>query len=73
MLVTEYMNGEFGEFYALEPLTVVPIDKSAIVPGMMDEEALDYLNDYNAWVFESLHSYFSGEELEFMKGLCSPI
>ena len=73
MLVTEYMNGEFGEFYALEPLTVVPIDKSAIVPDMMDEEALDYLNDYNAWVFESLHSYFSGEELEFMKGLCSPI
>lgn len=73
MLVTEYMNGEFGEFYALEPLTVVPIDKSAIVPEMMDEEALDYLNDYNAWVFESLHSYFSGEELEFMKGLCSPI
>lgn len=73
MLVTEYMNGEFGEFYALEPLTIVPIDKSAIVPGMMDEEALDYLNDYNAWVFESLHSYFSGEELEFMKGLCSPI
>ena len=72
MLVTEYMNGEFGEFYALEPLTVVPIDKSAIVPEMMDEEALDYLNDYNAWVFESLHSYFSGEELEFMKGLCSP-
>lgn len=73
MLVTPYCEGEFGAFYALEPLTVCPIDKSAIVPELLGEEATLYLNNYHSMVYEMLSPYFDGELLEFLKVACAPL
>ena len=73
MLVTDYCSGEFGAFYALEPLTIVPIDKRAIVPEILGDDARDYLNEYHAMVYEKLSPYFDGELLEFLKGACATV
>lgn len=54
MLITHYMDGEFGEFLQLEPLTLCPIDTTPIVREMMQQDEIDYLNWYHALVREKL-------------------
>ncbi len=73
MLVTEYISTEFGEYCALTPLTICPIDKDAIIPELLGFEAIDYLNSYHEWVFEQLSPYFEGEMFDYLKNLCAPL
>ena len=73
MIVKPFYEGEFGEFYALEPLTLCPIDKTPIVPELLGDDAREYLNKYHAMVFEKLSPYFNGEILEFLERACAPI
>lgn len=73
MLVTDFLSGEFGDFCALTPLTICPIDKEPIIPELLGCEAIEYLNNYHEWVFEQLSPYFDGEMFEFLKHLCAPL
>lgn len=73
MLVIPYCATEFGEYCALQPLTVCPIDKTPIVPEILGIEAIEYLNSYHAWVFELLSPYFEGEMFDFLKMQCAPL
>ncbi len=73
MLVCKDMVTEFGEFCSLKPLTVCPIDKEPIIPELLGSEAVEYLNNYHAWVYEQLSPYFEGELLEFLKQACAPL
>lgn len=54
MLITPYMETEFGKFLQLEPLTLCPIATSPIVVEEMTREELDYLNAYHKHVREQL-------------------
>ena len=73
MIVKQHSQSEFGCFYALEPLTLCPIDTTPIVPELLGDEARDYLNAYHAMVFERLSPFFEGEMLKFIETLCAPI
>lgn len=73
MLVTDYCSSEFGAFYALEALTLVPISKDAIIPELLGEDAREYLNRYHAMVYEKLSPYFDSELLDFLKVVCAAI
>lgn len=73
MIVKPFCEGEFGEFYSLEPLTLCPIDKTPIVPELLGDDEREYLNKYHAMVFEKLSPYFNGEILEFLERACAPI
>lgn len=73
MIVTEHSESEFGRFFALEPLTLCPIDTAPIVPELLGEEARQYLNGYHAKVCEALSPYLEGEHLEFLEKACAPI
>lgn len=73
MIVKQHSQSEFGCFYALEPLTLCPIDTTPIVPELLGDEARDYLNAYHAMVFERLSPFFEGEMLKFLENLCAPI
>lgn len=59
-------NG-YGQFMYLEPLTMVPFDREAILPEMMTERELQWLNDYHRRVYETLSPYFTGEEAEWLR------
>lgn len=59
-------NG-YGQFMYLEPLTMVPFDREAILPEMMTERELQWLNDYHQRVYEALSPYFTGEEAEWLR------
>lgn len=73
MLITEYMNTEYGRFLKLEPLTLCPIDKAPIDVDMLADEELDYLNDYHAVVFKSLSPYLDDEMTEWLANACAPL
>ena len=73
MLITEYMNTEYGRFLQLEPLTLCPIDKKPIDIAMLTDEELEYLNDYHATVFKALAPYLDDEMTEWLADACSPL
>lgn len=73
MLVVPHACTEFGDFCALQPLTLCPIDKTPIVKDLLGIEAIEYLNNYHAWVFEVLSPYFEGEMFDFLKHACAPL
>ena len=73
MIATPYREGEFGTFYALEPLTLCPMDTTPIVPELFGDAERAYLNDYHRVVFEKPSPFFEGEMLEFLEKACAPI
>lgn len=66
-------KNEYGQFMYLEPLTMVPFDKDAILPELMSKRELQLLNDYHRKVYETLKPYFAGEELEWLREATSEI
>lgn len=60
-------KNEYGQFMYLEPLTMVPFDRDAILPELMADRELQWLNDYHRKVYETLEPYFTGEELKWLQ------
>lgn len=74
MLITSYMETEFGRFLQLEPLTLCPIDTTPIVLSMMRDEEIQWLNDYHARVCEELLPLLDDEaDREWLKENTKPI
>ncbi len=73
MLVKQHTETEFGIFCAMEPLTLCPIDTTAIIPSLLGADAIAYLNEYHRNVYDTLAPHLSGECLEFLKEACKPI
>ena len=73
MLITEYMNTEYGRFLQLEPLTLCPIDKKPIDMEMLADEEIEYLNNYHATVFKALSPYLDDEMTEWLADACAPL
>lgn len=53
---------EYGDFRHFESLTVCPIDLDPVIPEMMTEAEKKTLNEYHAFVRETLKPYLSEEE-----------
>lgn len=62
MLVRNEGEGEFGQFYSFETVTLFPFDRNAIVADMLTGEELDWLNAYHKRVYEILSPMLSEEE-----------
>jgi Xaa-Pro aminopeptidase len=60
-------ENEFNQWYAFECLTIAPISTSIIQKELMEQHQLDWLNDYNALVFERLSPYLTAEESDWLK------
>ena len=61
MLITHFMDGEFGEFLQLEPLTLCPIDTTPINLHEMQQDEIDYLNWYHNMVRKTLLTHLDDE------------
>lgn len=73
MLITPYMETDFGRFLQLEPLTLCPIDTAPIDMAMMTDEEIAWLNGYHANVYEKLAPYLDSEEKDWLKEACKAI
>ncbi|MBP5620165.1 MAG: aminopeptidase P family protein, partial [Bacteroidaceae bacterium] len=73
MLITPYLNNEFGEFLQLEALTLCPIDKTPIVRERMQTDEIQYLNEYHQRVYRELSPHLNEEEKAWLKKACAAL
>ena len=73
MLITPYLNNEFGEFLQLEALTLCPIDKTPIVRERMQTDEIQYLNKYHQRVYRELAPHLNDEEKAWLKKACAAL
>lgn len=73
LLITPYMETEFGRFLQFESLTLCPIDKTPIVIDMLTQEEILWLDNYHQKVFETLSPHLENDDVEWLREACSPI
>ncbi len=64
---------QFGQFMRFEILTMVPFDRSAILPEQMTERERELLNAYHEKVYESIAPYLTEEERLWLKKETAPV
>ncbi|RHP32445.1 aminopeptidase P family protein [Lachnotalea sp. AF33-28] len=60
-------KNEYGQFMEFETLTLAPIDRDAIDVSLLDEEELEWLNDYHRRVYEELSPCLDAAEAAWLK------
>ena len=73
LLITEAFKNEYGRFYKFEPLTCFPIDLKPVLPELLSESEINWLNDYHSWVYETLSAHLSGRSLKWLKENTRPL
>ena len=73
LLVVPYKETPFGTFLQFEPLTLCPIDKSAIDISLMTDEEIGWLDEYHQMVYDRLSPYLDKEEREWLAVQCEEI
>ena len=53
-------------FMRFQTLTFIPFDRDAILPELLSNEEIEWLNDYHASVRDELLPYFEGDERAFL-------
>ena len=66
-------QNDHGQFLYLEPLTMVPFDREAILPELMTEKELECLNRYHQRVYEALSPHLDEEEQGWLKEMTARI
>ena len=64
--ITDVSN-EFNEFYAFETLTIAPISTRIIKKELLESSQIEWLNSYNAMVFEKLSPLLNAAEQTWLK------
>ena len=73
MLIIPAEETEFGTYYKFEPLTLCPIDKEAILTDMLNEEEINWFNQYHETVYQRLSPKLNAEECEWLRKATSPL
>lgn len=73
LLVCEGEKNEYGQFLYFEPLTFVPIDLDALLPGEMTEEERKMLNLYHEMVYEKVSPSLNKEERSWLREYTRPV
>ncbi len=61
------VSNEFNEFYAFECLTIAPISTKIVKKELLEASQINWLNDYNAMVFDRLGPLLTDDEAAFLK------
>ena len=67
VLCKEAGTSDFGDWMEFETLTYCHIDTSAVLPEILGPEALRWLNEYNAKVYETLSPYLPDDVAQWLK------
>lgn len=73
MFCKEDEKNEYGQFLRFEFLTCVPIDLEPLDVAVMEDQDLEYLNEYHQQVYEKISPYLTGEEAEWLKEVTRPV
>lgn len=73
MITADAGENEYGRFLKFEIVTVFPIDTAPVLPALLTDEELLWLNGYNARVRETLAPRVSGEALAWLENHTRPL
>ena len=73
ILCREAGMSEFGDWLDFETLTCCHFDTSAVIPELLGPEALDWLNEYNDWVYRTLAPLLPSETASWLREKTMPI
>ena len=73
VLCREEGVSEFGDWLSFETLTLCHFDTSAVLPELLTDEELDWLNSYNERVYEALSPHLSPEISDWLRIKTRPI
>ncbi|SEI70393.1 Xaa-Pro aminopeptidase [Myroides marinus] len=60
-------SNQFGDFMDFETITICYIDTHLVDKTLLDQVHIDWLNNYNQWVYESLEAKLSADEAAWLK------
>jgi len=69
----EAIPGGERPMMSFETLTLCPIDRRLIEPGVLAPEERDWLNAYHARVEREIGAFLEGAELAWLKQACAPV
>ena len=72
MLTVEYKNTDFGNFLKFQPLTLCPIDQRPIDFSLLDNEEIQWLNQYHKLVYDELSPFLNPEEQAWLRQATKP-
>lgn len=73
LLVTNYVQTDFGKFLQMEPLTLCPIDTAPIEMELLTPEEKGWLNDYHRMVFEKLSPWLEEDDKNWLEEATKPL
>ncbi|MDO4594529.1 MAG: aminopeptidase P family protein [Tissierellia bacterium] len=71
--VKEIEENEFGKFLGFETLTFLPIDTRAIKKDMLNDDEIEWLNNYNTKCREELSPLLEGGDLQYLEMMTKEI
>ncbi|MDR0230360.1 MAG: aminopeptidase P family protein [Flavobacteriaceae bacterium] len=60
-------SNQFGDFMDFETLTICYIATDLVEKSLLEQEHIDWLNNYNQWVYDSVASKLTTEEATWLK------
>jgi len=71
--VYEHSETEYGKFYGFRPLLYCPIDTSAVVPELLNEDEISQLNSYHQKTYELVSPLLAEDERAWLYEATRPI
>lgn len=66
-------NNEFGNWYGFETLTLCYFDTSALLPELLSQDEINWLNEYHKTVYEKTAPYLTNEEAAWLAKKTMPV
>ncbi|MCR4656896.1 MAG: aminopeptidase P family protein [Lachnospiraceae bacterium] len=73
LLCVEKRRNEWGTFLGFSPLTLVPFEREAIIPELLDSSELFALNEYHRLVYDSIRGELTDTYRDELKKACAEI
>ncbi|MCR5267008.1 MAG: aminopeptidase P family protein [Lachnospiraceae bacterium] len=73
LLCVPYIDNEWGKFYRFETLTLVPLERDAIVLSMLEPAEIKWVDDYHQRIRETISPYLNEEEREWLMEATKPL
>lgn len=73
LLVTPYVNNDFGTFLQFESLTLCPIDLTPVDLGRLTDEEISWLNGYHHMVYEQLAPHLDDDVRQWLRKNTLPV
>lgn len=67
MLCKKAEKNPYGQFMEFETVTLVPYEREAILPEMLTDKELEWVNNYHKRVWEAVSPLLEGEEKEWLR------